>query len=260
MSVTSQQLKEEWTHDLAHVRQGRALQRQIAEYGIHYPLLDLLVMRGHLRREVAQRALPADHVFPSDLPFRRPEAEVLARAQAAGKVSETQSTAGQAIVRSIAMLGVPVTLSFVFVQLKYLRWKDLLEMDRRLEAAAGEALAGRLEDADTRERPAVGAPALEDMETRERSLADLGHVRLDEGTRRRAEMRLRLMGIPEAELRAILIETRLIPESDLEGPATPATGDPTAPTLVDVLLQRGVLTTQVAEVLVETYQKRRRKS
>ncbi len=261
MPPTAAELKDEWTRDLQIVRQCRGLQAQIADYGIHFPIHDLLVMRGHLRREVALEILPTDHVFPSDDPTRHGEKTVLERARETGKVSETQFDAARAILRSIAQIGVPVTLMYVMVSLKYVNWKDLIEIDRRLaDPPAKPDAATSLEDAETKGRPAIGGPGLEDAATRERSLADLGTVKLEESTRRSAEMRLRLLGIPEADLRELLRETRLVPDGVVEGAlATVRRNSPPTP-LVDALMQRGALSSSVAEVLIETWQRRGRRA
>lgn len=133
MSDASDVLAREWASDVQILRECLGLQRQAADQGVTYPILDLLVARGHLRRELALRSLPPGYRFPDDSRTRNPEAAVLTRGRTNGLLSESAWAAAQTTASALSQLQVPATLSFVLVQLGHLKAKDLEQLDGEIQ-------------------------------------------------------------------------------------------------------------------------------
>ncbi len=273
-----------WNRNYHLLRDCRALERRVGEFGIRYPVIDLLVTLGHVNRDRALETVGEDHIFPTDLPYQQPEEKVLTRACALQRLTTGQIVAAQQILRSVAKLGAPASLSYVLVELNYVRWKDLVEIDRELRQ--GAAVVPGIEDRETESGPLAavrrdgkpGAPAnLEDCETtyvkamgrsgksrgsssrvfRMPSPAEpQSHEEAMEADRR---LRQRLREIPEADLIGLLRETRMVNPHDLETSVElrverlRETGKPVS--LGEILLDRGFLAVGSAEILLSTWER-----
>lgn len=112
-----------WLHDTQILREHRGLQRHLAELGARVPILDLLVMRGHLPRTV----LPAGQACFGDPLTHTPEAEVLAHLRAAGRLAESDWLDACNVCRAIEALGVAATPGTILLQRGVLRLADLAE-------------------------------------------------------------------------------------------------------------------------------------
>ncbi|MEK7866214.1 MAG: hypothetical protein AAB434_05985 [Planctomycetota bacterium] len=140
MPDTDSAVREEWARDVQVLRECRALQKQVAALGLQFPILDLLVARGRLGRDIARRGLPPEYRFPGDPCTRHPEARVLARVRAAGSITEEVWRTVEAALRGFARLKVPATTVGLLVRMGHLRPADLAGIEREID---GEDDAGR---------------------------------------------------------------------------------------------------------------------
>ncbi len=271
-----------WNRNFNLLRDCRNLQRRIAELGLRYPIVDLLHALGHIPRELAQEAAGDTHVFPTYLPFKQREDLVLTRACGLRKLNTSQIVAAQQILRAVTKLGAPVSLSYVLVELNYIRWKDLRIIDQQLQDGAGvvptldergtasgplpavkrdQPKSFDLENCETSYVPAVGRPE----KSRAPSSGVLRRMAIpepstpEEQDEQRRRVRERLRAIPEADLVALLRQTRLISEHDIESGVS-ARADLVralrdAVSLGEVLMDREVLSAPMAEVILKTYER-----
>lgn len=129
------EFREEWSRDVQALRECRALQKQIAEIGLTYPILDLLVARGRLGRDVARRGVPPEYRFPGDPCTRLPETRVLARLRAEGTVSAEAWRAVEGALRGLAKLKIPATTVGLLLKLGHLRPADVARIEHDLDEA-----------------------------------------------------------------------------------------------------------------------------
>lgn len=135
------ELREEWTRDALALRECRALQKQAAEIGLDYPILDLLVARGRLGRDVARRGVLPDYRFPGDPCTRLPETRVLARLRAEKVVGDEAWRAVEAALRGLAKLKIPATTVGLLLKLGHVRPADVARIERELDEADHAAQA-----------------------------------------------------------------------------------------------------------------------
>lgn len=274
-----------WNRNFDALRDCRSLQRRIQEFGIRYPILDLLVDRGKLSRPFAYADAETTPLLPSEVPFRSREDQILTRACAHQRITTGQIVAAQQIQRNLSKLGAAVSLSYVLVELNYVRWKDLKEIDRSLVKGV-DPTKPSLEDAETasgpmqavKKRSTPGAPLeIEDCETTyvpsvgraaKSHSASSGAIRRaaiqepathEEKVNADRRLRTRLRAVPESNLVSLLRETRLIKDPELDACVTERAdrlrSSRTPVSLGEVLLDLHLITSSVAEVLLQTLER-----
>ncbi len=129
------ELRDEWTRDAQVLRECRALQKQVAELGVQYPILDLLVARGRLGRDLARRRVPPEYRFPGDPCTRLPEARVIARVRAGGTVPEEAWRRVEAALRALSKIKVPDTHVALLLRMGHLRPADISRIEQEIEEA-----------------------------------------------------------------------------------------------------------------------------
>lgn len=252
-----------WNRNYHALRDCRSIQRRVQDLGIRIPIQHLLVLKRHLSPTLAWEGVEDPPAAPKDMPFTHREDKVITAAIARNVLTTGQMVAAQQILDALVKIGIQATLSYVLVELNYLRWKDLKEIDQTLDQGniAEETAVPDLDNRPADDKTMI--PSLDDRApSAEVTFPERRAERPEEDQDKLAQkMRKKMRHIPDDEMADLLRETRMLRDSEIDsailGRRDMARSTDRSILLGEFLLDTKVITPAQAKVLVKTWVKTR---